>query len=77
MLDAFFIFIVIYLLTGITVARLVDSAQMKQPVPFGEFPSMFRLEQIRTTVFFFMVLARPFYAAKQALRHILRGRIKA
>lgn len=72
MIDAIFIGAVIYLLAGIEVARMVDRAQMKQPVPYGEFRSIFTLEQIRATVFFFMLIAGPFYFVKTGAGLIYR-----
>jgi hypothetical protein len=47
--------LLIYFLFGGAAAWIVDRAQMKQRVPYGEFPS-FPLERIRITVALFFVL---------------------
>jgi len=59
MIDAIFIFIVLYLLAGVLIAEAVDRKQMREHVPYGDFPSVFRLEQIRAAIFPLMMLAGP------------------
>jgi len=45
-----------YLLIGAAVAWLVDRAQMDKDVPYGEFPSLLPLNQLRAVVAVTMVV---------------------
>jgi hypothetical protein len=45
-----------YLLIGAAVAWLVDRAQMDKDVPYGEFPSLLPLRQLRAVVAVTMVV---------------------
>lgn len=59
-----------YLLAGVSIAMKVDEAQMREHVPFGDFPSKFTLQQIRAVVFFFFVVAGPVIFVEAFLRRL-------
>jgi hypothetical protein len=67
-----------YLVFGAALASVIDSDEMKKPVPYADMPSIVRLGQIRITLYVFLTLVwlplllwKPF---RLVLEEIRRGR---
>jgi hypothetical protein len=65
----------LYLIAGAWIALEVDEAQMKKPVPYGEFPSLLTLEQIRHVVFLLFIFVGPPVFVRQFFRMLWRGEL--
>jgi len=62
-----------YFLIGILWAWCVDRAQMKEEVPYGSFPSIAPLKQLRITIAFLMIFVGPIAIVRYGPKSLLRA----